>query len=134
MNRQWAISIRQPYVECIVARRKAFEIRTRIPSDLSIGDEVYVVQVGSGGKVVMSFVVGDILLDTPRSLWENFRNSLCVTEKDFCLYAAGRQSLYLLRTIFVKSVVPPLLLENLGLSRVPQWFVRVCVPHSAPPC
>ena len=134
MVRQWAISIRQPYVECIVAGVKAYEIRTRIPERLSVGDEVYVVQTGSGGEVVMSFVLEDIICDAPEKLWEKFMLSLCIQEKDFYLYAAGRTCIYLLKVGAKQVFGPHLMLSDLGLAYAPQWFTQLRIPHSAPSC
>lgn len=134
MVMQWAICIRQPYVQCIVDGVKAYEIRTGIPERLSVGDEVYVVQDGSGGNVVLSFIVEDIILDAPKNIWEHFEKELCVGKEDFYLYAAGRMRLYLLKIGFRKIFSPPLKLSDLGLYFTPQWFVQVHVPDSAPLC
>lgn len=136
MRRQWAITIKHPFVEKIVSGVKAYEIRTRIPCDLKAGDKVFVVQAASGGKIVLSFTVRSIVEGNPERLWECFNKDLGVVANEFFLYTRYREIVYLIEMESIERLSPPWTLEDLGLSWVPQWFtsVKVCenIPHSAP--
>ena len=137
-NNSWAITIRPPYVEKIISGVKAYEIRTRLPKELDIDDEVYVVQASSGGNVVLKFRVENIMIGTPLLMWERYRRDLGVTEGEFSLYCRGKNEVYLIKLGEVERLSPPWSLEDLQLLRSPQWFIRVkaCrhLPHSAAPC
>lgn len=135
MSKQWAITIRLPFIEEIVSGVKAYEIRTRLPRDFDVGDDVYVVQAASGGQVVLMFKVRDICIGTPRRMWELYKRDLGVSEAEFNLYTANRECVYLIKMECIRRLVPSWTLEDLQLLRAPQWFTRVKVcrhtPHSA---
>jgi len=135
MSGKWAITIRPPFIEKIVSGVKAYEIRTRVPRNLDVGDDVYVVQAASGGKVVLVFNVRDIFVGTPERMWELYKRDLGVSEGEFNLYTANRESVYLIKMEYVRRLVPSWTLEDLQLLRAPQWFTRVKIcrhtPHSA---
>lgn len=125
MNQQWAITIKPPYVEKIVSGVKAYEIRTRLPTDFSVGDEVFVVQGASRGKVVLAFKVESIVEGNPVWLWENFKRDLGVSMREFYFYTYRHEVVYLIKMTSIVRLQPPWTLKGLQLSRVPQWFQRV---------
>lgn len=131
----WAITLRPPFVEKVVSGVKAYEIRTRLPRDFDIGDEVFVVQAETGGEVVLVFRVCDILIGTPRRMWELYKRGLGISESEFFFYTAMGAYVYLIKMENVKRLEPSWTLEDLQLRHVPQWIVRVNVvrrsPHSA---
>ena len=121
----WAITLHKQFVKSFLEGDKKVEVRTRIPKALRTGDWLFVIQEGTGGRVVMKLRVFGVLKMSPAVLWERRWKEIQVNYLAYSEYFKGRQVAY---GIIVDEVVPiteEVYREELGLTGSPQWFSSV---------
>lgn len=121
----WAITLHKQFVKSFLEGDKKVEIRTRIPKGLRSGDWIFVIQEGSGGRVVMKLRVLIVLKMSPKMLWERRASQIQIDHLAYTDFFKGRKIAY---GIYVDEVVPiteEVYRGELGLSSSPQWFSSV---------
>lgn len=121
----WAITLHKQFVKSFLEGEKKVEVRTRVPKALRTGDWLFVIQEGTGGRVVMKLRVFGVLKMSPEILWERRWKDIQVNYLAYSDYFKGRKVAY---GIIVDKVVPvteEVYREELGLTSSPQWFSLV---------
>lgn len=81
------LSIKPKYAEAILEGKKLFEFRKRpIGHDV---DRVLIYVTKPYGKIVGSFRIGDVIIDTPQRLWELLNSISGLTAEEFFKYYEG---------------------------------------------
>ena len=125
LRKKWAISLKPEYVEAFRNGTKKYEVRSKEPISLCPHDSIYVVQSGSGGKVVLRLEVGRILQFSPDTAWRCYSNELGISKEDFDDYTKGREKIALLRIDRVENMPENMTIKDLGLNKAPQWFQQI---------
>lgn len=125
LTKKWAISLKPEYVEAFKNGSKKYEIRTKIPIDLRPQDKLFVVQSGSGGRVVLSLTVDKILSLSPENSWRRYNDELGITKKAFEKYTKGRKTVILLHVGLVIVMPSFITCKDLGIKKAPLWFEQI---------
>jgi predicted transcriptional regulator len=81
------LSIRPKYIEQIIKGNKRYEFRKSIfRKDV---DKVWIYGTSPTKKIIGTFVIGEILKDTPDNLWNKFNGLSGMCEQDFFEYYSG---------------------------------------------
>ncbi len=120
----WMITLEKKYCDAILEGRKTIEVRTRIPRALVPGDYVVVVEKGTKGRVVFSFDIDCLITSTPDLLWKNYKGTMAIDEIDYLAYTKGKYRVYGLCVRKVYKYTVDLTMEDFGVYRAPQWFVK----------
>lgn len=124
-RKEWAITLKPEYIEAFRNGTKKHEIRSRIPIGLFPHDKLYVVQSGSGGKIVLCLEVGRILYCSPNVAWGCYSNELGISKEGFDRYTKGRESVVLLCINSVEEISENITIKDLKLKKAPQWFYQI---------
>ena len=122
---EYAITIKPQYVEAIRLRRKLYEIRTRVPRDLRQGDDIFVVEAGTGGEVMLHLRVVAVICNKPDVMYSSLGLYMAISKKNYDAYVDGREVVYAIAFYVWQEGKPLMKLADLGLKRAPQWFTKV---------
>lgn len=125
VRKKWVITLKPEYVEAFKKGNKEYEIRTKKPNGLCPQDHLFVVQSGSGGKLVLRLEVDRILLLSPGTAWRRYKDKLGITKEAFDEYTKGRKSVELLHVSSVKVLPDWMTIRYIGLTKAPQWFQQI---------
>lgn len=89
------LSIKPKYVEQIENGSKLYEFR-RVIFKQSI-DEIYVYATAPIKQIVGKIFIEEIIEDTPKNLWCNFKNEAGINKKDFFEYFSGKEKGYAIK-------------------------------------
>jgi len=117
---KWIISLHKGFIKSFMDGSKTIELRTKVPSRLRAGDEIYCVEIASGGWVRLKLRVGDIIASTPDEFFDNYGTELALNYLAYRDYTQGRKYVYGIVVNRVEVVNIPLI--YLGRSKAPQWF------------
>ena len=121
----WVMSLKPQYVEAIRKGLESYVIRARLPRELQPGDKVFVVESGSGGKVVLCLTVGAKMMFTPKLAWYRYQGALGITEEEYKKYTRDKDRIYLLRITIVEEMPEGMTVRDLGFPKAPTWFYRI---------
>jgi len=83
------LSIKPKYVKEMIEGNKRYEFRkTLFKQEV---DVVWIYATSPIKKIIGTFVVGEIIKDTPEKLWEKFNGLSGMTEKEFYSYFHGKE-------------------------------------------
>lgn len=121
----YAITIKPQYVAAIMFGSKRCEIRTRVPKGLGGGDEIYVIEAGTGGEVMLHLLVAEVWCGKPDDMFKILGYKMAISRADYEKYVAGREVVYIITFIVIQEGRPLMHLADLGLKKAPQWFTKV---------
>lgn len=101
------LSIKPQFVEEIFNGNKKFEYRKNIFKRKDI-TSVVIYSTMPVGKIVGEFDIGDILIDTPKSLWEKTKNYSGTTEDFYDNYFMDRTKGYAIKIKSLKKYKVPI--------------------------
>lgn len=101
------LSIKPQFVEEIFNGNKKFEYRKNIFKRKGI-TSVVIYSTMPVGKIVGEFDIGDILIDTPKSLWEKTKNYSGTTEEFYDNYFMDRIKGYAIKIKSLKKYKEPI--------------------------
>ncbi len=100
------LSIRPKYIEEMVKGNKRYEFRKSIFKKNV--DKVWIYATSPTKKIVGTFVIGEILKDTPDNLWNKFNGLSGMTEQDFFDYYSGIKEGVALELTYLKLFKAPI--------------------------
>lgn len=121
----WVMSLKPQYVEAMRKGLMSYVIRSRLPRELQPGDRVFVVESGSGGKVVLCLVLGERVMYTPELAWYRYQGALGITEEEYKKYTRDKDRIYLLRILVIEEMPEGMTVRDLGFPKAPTWFYRI---------
>lgn len=115
------LSIKPKYAKVILEGKKQYEFRKSKPKN----DVNRIIFYASSPQkqVVGEAEIEDILIGTPKDIWEIAKTAAGITEKFFFSYYAGKDKAiaYKLKDVIVYE--SPKDLSDFGISKAPQSFV-----------
>lgn len=129
-NMDFVITVAPQYVAAMKSRKKHFELRTRIPVDLSRGDHIYVVEARTGGEVMLLLRVREVLCNTPDDMYRRCGYGMSISRADYDKYVEGRTKVFAIAFEVEEQGCPLMHISDLGLKKAPQWFTRVTRKNS----
>lgn len=100
------------------------EIRRRIPA-IEIGDVIFIVRAGVGGRIVGACKVTGIYVETVSFFCNYFRNQHRLKPDQLKEYSVGKRYLAGIELSRVRFKEDNLYVRHFGYPRAPQWFYRV---------
>lgn len=89
------LSIKPKYIEQIENGSKLYEFRRVIfKQDI---DEIYVYATSPIKQIVGKIWIEEIIEDTPKNLWSNFKQNAGINRKDFFEYFSGKEVGYAIK-------------------------------------
>ncbi len=82
------LSIKPQYVEEMIKGNKRYEFRKNIFKKEA--EHVFIYSSSPVKKIVGVFTIGEIMRNTPKNLWNEFRDLSGISEQDFFKYFAGK--------------------------------------------
>jgi len=105
------LSIKPKYVEEILKGNKRYEFRkNRFKKDVK---EAIVYATNPVGKVVCKFLIGKIIVDTPKNLWNDLRDFSGLTEEAFFAYFENRDKGVAIEIKEIQEFTEPMDLEKI---------------------
>ncbi|MDD3149923.1 MAG: hypothetical protein PHV68_03735 [Candidatus Gastranaerophilales bacterium] len=83
------LSIKPKYVKEIIEGKKLYEFRKAIFRKKT--DKIIVYESSPTKKIIGEFLVGKIIEDTPKNLWDNLRECSGIEEKEFFSYFRNKK-------------------------------------------
>lgn len=121
----WIITVANPWCDSILNGRKTMEIRKEVPSDLNVGDIIFIVMKGTRGHIVGACRVESVLKES-LSYYLNYRSGEHRLSADLLKkYAGNRHSLYGIGLKRLKLDTWCLYVQSFGYKRSPQWFYKI---------
>ena len=100
------LSIRPKYIEEIIKGNKRYEFRKSIfKKDV---DKVWIYATSPTKKIVGTFVIGEIIKDTPDNLWNEFNGLSGLTEQEFFDYFSGINVGFAIELTYLKLFKDPI--------------------------
>lgn len=100
------LSIRPKYIEEIIKGNKRYEFRKSIFKKNV--DEVWIYATSPTKKIVGTFVIGEIIKDTPKNLWKNLNELSGLTKQEFFDYFYGTKTGFALELEYTKFLKVPI--------------------------
>lgn len=126
----YAITVKPQFVAAMMYGDKRCEIRTRVPKGLGGGDEIYVIEAGTGGKVMLHLLVEAVWSGEPDYMFKVLGYKMAISREDYDKYVAGREVVYIITFIVIQEGWPLMGMADLGLKKAPQWFAKVSWNYS----
>ena len=101
------LSIRPKYVEAIMNGEKRYEFRKIIFKNREV-EEVYIYSTAPVKKIVGSFLIGDIIEDSPERLWEEFKKCSGISDSEFFSYFNGNAKGFAIEIESVRKFEEPI--------------------------
>lgn len=89
------LSIKPKYIEQIENGSKLYEFRRVIFKQDT--DEIYVYATAPIKQIVGKICIEEIIEDTPKNLWGNFKQNAGINKKDFFEYFSGKEKGYAIK-------------------------------------
>jgi predicted transcriptional regulator len=122
------LSIRQEFSDAIWARTKRFEYRRRVFDTLK-HRETFVYTTSPTSSVTGRFYIEDLLVGSPKEIWDATHSYSGIDEERFYAYYSGRSIAFALAIGSPQRFQAPLsLVENFGLTHAPQSYAFVNSP------
>lgn len=123
MKKKIIISINPIHVENIINGLKKYEYRkVAAKQDIS---SIIIYETTPIKKVVTEAEVVDVLMMSPKDLWEETKNKSGIDKAFFDEYFKGRKVAYAYKLGTIKVYDKPILLSDLGINAAPQSFVYI---------
>lgn len=115
------ISIKPKYAAQIYNGSKLYEIRKRIPKHLSLWDNIFFYESGTG-LITGSAKVASIISGTPARLYSQYQSLLGIEYDAYKKYVGNAINVYYIGLDDAKRFGFPLTLQDFHLKRAPQSF------------
>ncbi len=123
------LSIRPEYVEEILACRKRYEFRKRMPRIHTINQKAYIYTTSPVCKIVGSFKIKRIQENHPRILWRKFGKRAGIDARQFSEYFGRSRRGFALEISSLRVFDPPIVPKEAFANFVPPQSFRY-VPTS----
>lgn len=121
----WIITVSNPWCSNILLGFKTMEIRKNVPSNLNVGDIIFIVRKGEHGHVVGACRVESVLKES-LSYFLNYRfREHRLSGEMLKKYAGNRHSLYGIGLKRLRLDTWCLYVRSFGYERSPQSFYRI---------
>ena len=128
------LSIKPKFVESILNGEKRYEFRKVIFKKKSV-EKVYIYSSSPVKKIVGTFIVGDIIEDHPREIWERCHKESGIDEVQFFNYFNGRKKGFAIAIEYLEPMDEPIDPRNLFPDFVaPQSFCYFEISSVGGPC
>ena len=128
------LSIKPKFVESILNGEKRYEFRKVIFKKKSV-EKVYIYSSSPVKKIVGTFIVGDIIEDHPKRIWEKCHKKSGIDEDQFFNYFNGRKIGFAIAIECLEPMEEPIDPRNLLPDFVPpQSFCYFEIPSVGGPC
>jgi len=117
------LSIKHEFVVEILAGRKKFEFRRRVPKDFSNVKSIVIYACAPVRAVLAEVEVVEVLVTDPYGLWLYTRGKAGIYWDDYVRYFDGCRLAYAFRLGEVTLFDSPKSLADFGVKRAPQNFV-----------
>lgn len=101
------LSIKPKYAEKIVKGTKRYEFRRSIFKRNDI-EKVYIYSSSPVSKIIASFEIEDILIDSPEQIWKSCQKYAGIAKNDFLAYFNNSDVAYAIKICEVNSFQEPL--------------------------
>lgn len=120
----WIITIKEEYIYKILNGIKKYEVRTRIPKELEVGDRIFVCKPKMSGKIVARFDVSGVYKYGKFGAWELKSWYLGIKKEEYFKYVHDKSVVYLIGIENARSIEKPLFVKDFGMEKAPQWFAK----------
>ena len=121
MKRKILISINPEHVENIINGTKKFEYRKKVAKkDIS---SIVIYETVPIKRIVAEAEIIDVLMLSPKELWEETKYASGITKEFFDNYFCGREIAYAYKIGNVKVYDTPKTLMEYGIKNAPQSFM-----------
>lgn len=117
------LSINPEYVEKIFSGIKKYEFR-KVVSKVPI-DKIIIYTTAPIKKVVGEVIVEDILIDSPKRIWEQTKKESGISAKFFREYYEGKSRAIAYKLGEVTKYDSPKELSYFGVNQAPQSFIYI---------
>lgn len=121
----WIITVSQPWCDSILLGRKTMEIRKEVPSDLNVGDIIFIVRKGDRGYIACACRVEGVFKESLSYYLNYCSGEHRLSGEMLKKYAGKRHSLYGIGLKRLKLDTWCLNVGSFGYERAPQWFYRI---------
>jgi len=119
------LSLKPVYADAILSGKKRYEFRRVIFKNTRV-KKAYIYVTSPVGKIVGSFVIGKILVDTPQRIWQKCRKYAGISAKAFFEYYQGCEKAFAIKIQSVQNFVRPVdPYSKMANFRAPQSFQYV---------
>ena len=109
------LSIKPQYVKEILEGRKKYEFRKAIYKTQNVKN-IYIYSSAPEQKIVAKFTPTKVIEDSPEKLWQKYKKTAGINQKDFFEYFAGKSSGYAIAIdslqVFKEPINPSDVLDN----------------------
>lgn len=99
------ISIKPQHVENILLGVKTIELR-RKNMNLTPGTRLWIYSTLPTAKVEAVAIVETVISGSPKFIWDNFREAICITRGEYRSYVSGSKEVSAVRIKNVKEISP----------------------------
>ncbi len=101
------LSLKPVYAKAILSRKKRYEFRRVIFKKPSV-KKAYIYVTAPVSKIVGAFMIGKIIVDTPRKVWQKCKKYAGITAEVFFKYYQGCQTAFAIQIQKVQNFLHPL--------------------------
>lgn len=116
------LSLKPVYADAILSGKKRYEFRRVIFKNPRV-KKAYIYVTSPVGKIVGSFVIGKILVDTPQRIWQKCRKYAGISAEAFFEYYRNCKRAFAIKIQSVHNFLKPMdPYSNMSNFRPPQSF------------
>lgn len=101
------LSLKPVYANAILAGKKRYEFRRAIFKNPNV-KRAYIYVTAPVGKIVGSFSIGKIIIDTPKKIWQKCKKYAGIGAADFFKYYEGCEKAFAIKIQSVQNFLKPL--------------------------
>jgi len=119
------LSLKPKYAEAILSGKKRYEFRRAIFKQPSV-KKAYIYSTAPVGKIVGSFTIDKILVDSPQRIWQKCKKYAGITVDAFFAYYRGCEKAFAIKIRKVQNFLTPINpYSRIKNFRPPQSFCYV---------
>lgn len=121
----WIITVSNPWCNSILLDYKTMEIRKNVPSNLNVGDIIFIVRKGNHGHIVGACRVESVLRKPLIYFLNHHSCEHRLSGEMLKKYVGKSGSLCGIGLKILKSDSWGLTVRSFGFERSPQWFYKI---------
>lgn len=121
----WIITVASPWCSYILLGMKTMEIRKSVPTDLNVGDIIFIVRKGEKGHIVGACRVTSVLRESVQFFVSYHSREHRLSLGQLNRYAGNRRLLFGIGLKRLKLDAWCLSVRSFGFECSPQWFYRI---------
>jgi len=118
------LSLKPKYAEAILSGKKRYEFRRAIFKQPSV-KKAYIYSTAPIGKIVGSFTIDKVLVDSPQRIWQKCKKYAGITVEAFFAYYHGCEKAFAIKIRKVERFIPINPYSRIKNFRPPQSFCYV---------